>query len=186
MSAVLEIEFIRSQLEINKGQIQALERQNKQFEERLAQLEPISLPVTVQQPSPLKKTYYTANKLTPQLKGSQIIDCKIKKGEKTISIAKQYHRVLIDIWKTMPRQQILDTTTYNFDGAIDVNGYGWCADINMTVQGKGSKGAFKEIINMANVNKLSIELSIELETGVIVYFKISPSESIPTSIVNCI
>jgi hypothetical protein len=171
MSAVSEIEFIRSQLEINNGQIQALERQNKQFEDRLAVLMCSSPVMPVQPPSAPTKTYITEDELIQHITGSKIIDCKIKKGEKTISMAPFYHRVLVDIWKTMPRQKILDTTTYNFDEAIDVNGYKWCADINMTVQSKDSKGAFTEIINMANVNKLSIEMSIKLQTDVIVYFK---------------
>jgi hypothetical protein len=126
---------------------------------------------TVLTTSPLKKTYSSADELIKQITGSKIVNCEIKKGTETLSIATKYRRILINIWKTMPTQELLDTTTFRFDGAIGAKGYEWCTDINRTFQNKGAIGSFKEIINMANVNKLTIELSIKLKTGEIVYFK---------------
>jgi hypothetical protein len=74
----------------------------------------------------------------------------------------------------MPAQRILQNTTFNFkltnEGGDD--GYNWCRHINMSFQDKDSEGALKEIINMVKVNKMSINLSIKLQTGRIVHFKI--------------
>ncbi len=42
----------------------------------------------------------------------------------------------------------------------------------MSFQNKDTTGTLKEIINMVKVNKLTIKLSIKLETGRIVHFKI--------------
>jgi hypothetical protein len=42
----------------------------------------------------------------------------------------------------------------------------------MSFQNKDARGTLKEIINMVTVNKLTIELSIKLETDRIVNFKI--------------
>ena len=51
-------------------------------------------------------------------------------------------------------------------------GYNWCDDINMSFQSKDATGTLKEIVNMVKVNKLTFDLSIKLETGRIVHFKI--------------
>lgn len=50
-------------------------------------------------------------------------------------------------------------------------GYRWCNDIHMSFQDKNAPGTLKEIINMVKVNKLTIDLSIKLETSRIVHFK---------------
>ena len=110
-----------------------------------------------------------------QLEFSKIEECLIKKGEEIISRNRHYYRsVLVDIWKSMPNQQILQTTTFNFK-LINQNGergYNWCRHINMSFQDKASEGALKEIIKMVKVNNISINLSIKLQTGRIVHFKI--------------
>jgi hypothetical protein len=69
---------------------------------------------------------------------------------------------------------ILQTTTFNFKLTNEngKKGYSWCDDIHMSFQNKDSKGTLKEILNMVKVNKLTIKLSIRLETGRIVHFKI--------------
>jgi hypothetical protein len=122
-----------------------------------------------------KKQYMTENELKmTQITRSTIKECIIKKEEATISTNTSYRSVLVDIWKSMPTQQILQTTTFNFKltNEIGEKGYKWCDDIRMSFQNKDAKGTLKEILNMVKVNKFTIELSIELETGRIVHFKI--------------
>ena len=41
----------------------------------------------------------------------------------------------------------------------------------MSFQSKDATGTLKEIINMVKVNKLTIKLTIKLETGRIIHFK---------------
>ena len=122
-----------------------------------------------------KKQYMTENELNiTQIANSKIEECIIKKEEEIISINTSYRSVLVDIWKSMPSQKILQTTTFNFK-LINENGekgYKWCDDIHMSFQNKDTRGTLKEILNMVKVNKLTIELSIKLETGRIVHFKI--------------
>lgn len=122
-----------------------------------------------------KKQYMTENELNnTQIANSTIEECLIKKEEETISIKTSYRSVLIDIWKSMPSQKILQTTTFNFKLTNEngVKGYTWCDDIHMSFQNKDARGTLKEILNMVKVNKLTIKLSIKLETGRIVHFKI--------------
>lgn len=121
-----------------------------------------------------KKQYITENELnmTP-ITHSTIEECIIKKEEATISTNTSYRSVLIDIWKSMPAQKILQSTTFNFklDKINGKKGYKWCDDILMSFQNKDARGTLKEILNMVQVNKLTIELSIKLETDRIVHFK---------------
>ena len=42
----------------------------------------------------------------------------------------------------------------------------------MSFQNKDIRGTLKEILNMVKLNKLTINLSIKLETDRIIYFKI--------------
>jgi hypothetical protein len=122
-----------------------------------------------------KKQYMTENELIiTRLINSTIEECLIKKEEEIISMNTSYRSVLIDIWKSMPTQQILQTTTFNFKLTNEngEKGYRWCDDINMSFQNKDATGTLKEILNMVKVNKLTIKLSIKLETGRIIHFKI--------------
>jgi hypothetical protein len=122
-----------------------------------------------------KKQYMTENELNiTQFTHSTIEECLIKKKEETISTNTKYRSVLVDIWKSMPTQRILQTTTFNLKLTNEngEKGYNWCDDIHMSFQSKDANGTLKEILNMVKVNKLTVNLSIKLETGRIVHFKI--------------
>ena len=110
-----------------------------------------------------------------QLEYSKIEECLIKRGEEILHInKKKYRSVLVNIWKSMPVQRILQNTTFNFKLTNEngEKGYKWCDDIHMSFQNKDARGTLKEILNMVKVNKLTIKLSVKLETGRIVHFKI--------------
>jgi hypothetical protein len=123
-----------------------------------------------------KKQYITENELNrTQITHSTIEECVIKEGGgNVISTNKKYRSVLVDVWKTMPPKKILDNTTFKFKPTKETGekGYKWCDDIHMSFQDKNATGTLKEIVNMVKVNKLSINLSIKLETGRVVHFKI--------------
>lgn len=105
---------------------------------------------------------------------SAILGCLIKKrGGEIISKKTTYRGAMVEIWKDMPVQQILQTTTFNFKLTNEnrEKGYQWCDDIHMSFQNKDATGTLREILNMARVNDLTIEMSIKLKTGRIVHFK---------------
>lgn len=121
-----------------------------------------------------KKQYITENELNmTQVKQSVITECLIKKEDEVISKNTKYRSILVDIWKNMPTQQILQTSTFNFklNNENGEKGFNWCEDIHMSFQSKDATGTLKEIINMVKVNKLTIKLTIKLETGRIIHFK---------------
>jgi hypothetical protein len=121
-----------------------------------------------------KKQYITENELNmTQITHSTIEECIIKKEGAKISTNQSYRSVLVDVWKSMPTQKILQTTSFNFKlkKKSGEKGYRWCDDIQMSFQDKSAAGTLKEIVNMVKLNKLTLDLSIKLETGRIVHFK---------------
>jgi hypothetical protein len=123
-----------------------------------------------------KKQYMTEHELNmTQITHSAIEECVIKNGEEIISINKKNYRpILHDIWKSIPTQRITENTTFNVKETNEhgILGYNWCPYINLSVQDKDAERTLKEIINMVKLNNMSINLSIKLETGRIVHFKI--------------
>jgi len=121
-----------------------------------------------------KEKYITETELNmTQITHSKIEKCVIKKEDEIISTKKKYRSVLLDLWKFMPTQRILQTSTFNFKMTNEngKNGYKWCDDIKMFFQGQDARGTLKEIIHMVKINELTINLSIKLETGRIIHFK---------------
>lgn len=105
---------------------------------------------------------------------SVILECVVKRGDELVSNSKKYRQVVVDMWKTMMPQKILQTTTFNFKLTNEngENGYEWCVPINMSFQSKNAKLTLKEIVHMVKVNKYSIRLVIQLKTGEIYNFTI--------------
>ena len=75
----------------------------------------------------------------------------------------------------MTPQKILQNSKFNFklENENGKKGYRWCSDIKMSFQSKDAKETLKEILNMVKVNQLTINLSIKLETGRIIHFKMN-------------
>jgi hypothetical protein len=123
-----------------------------------------------------KKVYISEDELNnTDIRFSNILECIIKKGDEVISSnRKKYRPILIDVWKHMSIRRILQTTTFNCKLTNDDNNnsYNWCSDINMYFQNQDAKNTLKEIIEMVKENELNINLSIKLQTGNIIYFKI--------------
>ena len=94
-----------------------------------------------------KKQYMTENELNiTSITHSSIEECLIKKGEVIISTNTKYSRIIKDILESIQSQQI------------------W--------QNRNSYESLKVIFKLAKEHNLTIKLSIKLETGRIVHFKI--------------
>ena len=120
-----------------------------------------------------KPAVITEADLLPQLTSSKIMECTIKHGDETISTSTKYRSLLIDIWKSMPTQKILQTTTFNFKLTNEngFKGYNWCEKLRMSFQSKDAECSFKEIIHMMAVNQYTIRIHLQLENGKIVIFQ---------------
>jgi len=105
---------------------------------------------------------------------SKITKCLIKEEDKIISTATTYRSILIDIWKTMPVNDIRKKSTFTFKSIYEngVSGYKWCDDIQMSFSNRNANQSVKEIIKMVKFNKLTIKLWIELSTENKIYFEL--------------
>lgn len=72
------------------------------------------------------------------LTGSIIIECIVKNNDIIITKKTKYRTILIDIWKVMSVQKILQNTTFNFtlSNMNGINGYNWNSELNMSFQSK--------------------------------------------------
>jgi hypothetical protein len=131
---------------------------------------------------PLKKDsvsqeiYITEDKINRMiLTSSKILNCTVKNGDKIISNKKKYRSILNDIWVSMPKQKILQTTTFNMKLTNEngLDGYKWCEKLKLSIQGKDSIYSMKEILNMIKVNNYSIKITIQLVTEEIINFKLN-------------
>ena len=125
-----------------------------------------------------KKSNITEEELTKELiTHSSIVECVIntQKGEVISNFQKKYRPILIDIWKSMPAQEILQTTSFNIKltNENDLNGYKWYPEINMSVQGKDAYNTLKEIIKLVKINNYSLSLSLKICNNNIVCFRVN-------------
>ena len=107
------------------------------------------------------------------LNDSIILQCKIKNNEEIVSKKTTYMGLLIDVWKTMSNERVIQTTKFKFSlkDENENNMLVWYEEINMYVATKDANNTFKELFNMININNYSITISIKLKEGRVIQFK---------------
>ncbi len=125
-------------------------------------------------PKVSKEIYITEEELIlSNLSHSIIFNCSIMNNKnEIISNKTKFFSILIDIWKSIPTQKILQTTTFNMKLTNEngLKGYNWNSELNLSIQRKDSNNTFKEIINMIKTNNYSLEIKIKLENERIINF----------------
>ena len=122
-----------------------------------------------------KQIYITETELSMTcLKKSTILNCIIQSDEEIISTSKKYQAILLDVWKNMATQKILQNTTFNFklQNVNGEKGYNWKEEIKMSYQGKDANSSMKEILNMIKLNNFLMKIQIKLENNRIINMKI--------------
>ena len=107
------------------------------------------------------------------LNDSIILQCEIKNNEEIISKKTTYMGLLIDVWKTMSIERVIQTTKCKFSlkDENENNMLVWYEEINMYVATKDANNTFKELLNMIKINNYSIKISIKLKEGRVIQFK---------------
>jgi len=106
-------------------------------------------------------------------KKSSIEECNIINRDKIISTSTKYNRIMKDIMCIMDTHQILNNmgTTVKLTNENGLNGYNWDEKLRVSIRNKDADGTLKEIIKLVNLNNISIDLRIKLESGEIVHFR---------------
>jgi hypothetical protein len=125
-----------------------------------------------------KEIYITEEELLKtNLSHSIILKCSIMNNKNNvneiITNKTKFFSILIDIWKTIPIQKILQNTTFNMKLTNEkgLNGYKWNPELKLSIQCKDSNNTLKEIINMIKINNYSFDIKIKLSNERILLFK---------------
>jgi len=121
-----------------------------------------------------KMQYLTERELLSRsITDCMLDDCEIKTrdGKKVSSGRMMWDLLLVDLWKSIPRQKLLENTTFNFKENLE-KGYYWCREINLAYQYKDQDESLKEIIALVKANDLTIDLSIKVSPNNFIGFKI--------------
>ena len=107
------------------------------------------------------------------LNDSIILQCEIKNNEEIVSKKTTYMWLLIDVWKTMSIERVIQTTKFTFSlkDENENNMLVWYEEINMYVATKDANNTFKELLNMIKINNYSIKISIKLKEGRVIQLK---------------
>jgi len=104
---------------------------------------------------------------------SKIEDCIVQNGDKILSTSKSYASVLRNILLHIPIETILETTKFNMTQAnVSDKGYRWWPELQLSVQYRDAKDTLKESIRMCKLNHFTFRISIRLESGNLICFKL--------------
>lgn len=83
-----------------------------------------------------------------------------------------YLEILEDIWKTMPIQQLLQNTLFDFKMTHEKghNGFWWNENLSMSIRLKNTNTTVKEIVNMVKLNGYKLIMTIELKNKIFIEF----------------
>lgn len=111
---------------------------------------------------------------------SNIIKTIIMNNEELISNKNKYNSILIDIYKSMPTQKIVQNTNMNIKLTNEngKKGYIFYPELNLSIQGKDANGTLKEIINLVKINNYKFDIYIRLETNELINYSFFKNVSI--------
>lgn len=126
--------------------------------------------------TPIKKYISTEEFRRLNFGNSIIKECIIKNknnNNEIITEKTKYRPILIDIWKTIPAQKILQNTSFNIKLTDEKGekGYQWCPEILMSVQSKSATETLMEILTFVEFCRYSFDISIQLDNGNLVNYK---------------
>lgn len=103
---------------------------------------------------------------------STIMNCNIMNNEEIISNKTKYISILIDIFKSLPIQQIVQNTSINIilKDEKGNKGYKFYPELNISIQNKDANGTMKEIIKFVKLNNYKIEIYIKLNNLETIFF----------------
>lgn len=104
---------------------------------------------------------------------SKIEDCIVQNGDTILSTSKSYASVLRNVLVHIPIKSILETTKFNMTREnVSDRGYTWWPELQLSIQYRDAKNTLKESIRMCKINHFTFRISIRLESGNLICFKL--------------
>jgi CRISPR/Cas system CSM-associated protein Csm4 (group 5 of RAMP superfamily) len=102
------------------------------------------------------------------LRGSTITECKINNENYDIH---KYKKLLIKLYSITDNETILQNTTLNISQQeIYDRGFKYYNQLGLSIQGADARRTLKEIINIVNIKRYSMELKIKLRNDEVIHF----------------
>ena len=106
------------------------------------------------------------------LTNSKIVSCEIKINNTIISTnKKKYKQILIDLWKTIPSNILLNPTSAKFKSTFKfkqtdengIKGFNWSKILQLSIQNKDSNNCMKEILHIVKNKNYKLNMAIKLD-----------------------
>ena len=93
---------------------------------------------------------------------------------RTITTNIKYKSILIDLLKSIPRDEIVTNCKFKFKSTNEQGllGYQWSPELNMSIQNKDSLGTMKEIIDIVKLYKYTMNFTIKLKNTTIINYSL--------------
>jgi hypothetical protein len=113
----------------------------------------------------INKTHFTKSKI--------LYSYIATKDDVLVSNKNTYFEILEDIWKTMPIQQVLQNTSFDFKMTQEKGhaGYWWNENLSMSLRLQNANITIKEIVKMVKLNGYQMIMTIQLKNNSIIEFK---------------
>ena len=165
---VTELESLHSKVETTNSKVETLEEKFARSQEQVAKLQ--EQVARLQEPQIHSKAYISEEQLKKlNFTHSEIQKCEIRnRNGDLISDNITYRGICRDIWKSMKTTKMIKHTTFNYKNLIEQkepigNGFKWCKEAGLYIQDKDANRTILEILNMVNVQRYTIEISIQLK-----------------------
>ena len=104
---------------------------------------------------------------------SKIEECIVQNGTEIISTSKSYASILRNVLLHIPVERILEITKFNMKREnVSDRGYRWWPELQISVQYRAANETLKETIRMVKLHKFKLRISIRLESGNLICFKV--------------
>ena len=104
---------------------------------------------------------------------SKIEECIVQNGTEILSTSKSYASILRNVLLHIPVDRILKTTKFNMKQEnVSDKGFRWWPELQISIQYQDAKQTLKETIRMVKLNNFKFQISIRLESGNLICFKV--------------
>jgi len=120
-----------------------------------------------------KRKYSTQKEIMKNAISSRIIECNILSGTTLVSEEQRWSPAIRKMWAKVDRKTLRDITTFNImygdqEGHL---GYNYCEELQISHQNKDARGCFAEIANLCEKLNMTLQLTLQIESGEILYYK---------------
>jgi len=120
-----------------------------------------------------KRKYSTQKEIMKNAISSSIQECIVYSGTTLVSEEKKWSPAIRKMWAKVDKKTLREITTFNImygdqEGHL---GYNYCEELQISHQNKDARGCFAEMVNLCEKLNMTLQLTLKIESGEILYYK---------------